>query len=376
MSISVKNGSGDWVQCAGNGTLYADAPLGTILAYGGSTAPTGWFLCQGQAISRTDYAELFAVIGTSFGSGDGSTTFNIPDLREATTKGVGLSGESNNHYDSAGLTLGEFIDDRVQDHVHNTYLNGDLNYPFGTKDGGDTNIQFANVDRQEGAGWNVKANTIYTGRHGATTEVKAVGVNYIIKARMAAIPADFINEIEEVVEENIVDSVTDGNMRAVTSNAVYDALSNVVVTTADVVADGNMNPVTSNAVYDALHPTNPYSDWTILWTSSGNHDYLDGDEEQEFVAGKIVNKVVYLSIHSDSQSRIVNNILPTEFFPSTPNPATGSGYNAYSFSAETWKDPANPSLMSYIFVNFHNRGLSWGNANGSYSYPLVISYPL
>lgn len=58
-------------------TLFA----GTILPYGGSSAPSGFLFCFGQAVSRSTYADLFAVIGTTFGAGDGSTTFNIPDLR-------------------------------------------------------------------------------------------------------------------------------------------------------------------------------------------------------------------------------------------------------------------------------------------------------
>jgi len=57
-------------------------PPGIIMAYGGTTAPnTGWLICNGGAYSRTTYAALFAVIGTSYGAGDGSTTFNVPDLR-------------------------------------------------------------------------------------------------------------------------------------------------------------------------------------------------------------------------------------------------------------------------------------------------------
>ena len=56
-------------------------PAGSVIAWSGTTAPSGWLLCQGQAISRTTYAALFAVNGTDFGVGDGSTTFNIPDLR-------------------------------------------------------------------------------------------------------------------------------------------------------------------------------------------------------------------------------------------------------------------------------------------------------
>lgn len=52
-----------------------------MMPYAGTTAPTGWLLCYGQAVSRTTYADLFTAIGTTYGSGDGSTTFNLPDLR-------------------------------------------------------------------------------------------------------------------------------------------------------------------------------------------------------------------------------------------------------------------------------------------------------
>lgn len=53
-------------------------PAGIISTYAGSTAPTGWLICDGSAVSRTTYANLFSVIGTTYGSGDGETTFNIP----------------------------------------------------------------------------------------------------------------------------------------------------------------------------------------------------------------------------------------------------------------------------------------------------------
>ena len=57
-------------------------PVGVTLPYGGSSAPNAaWLLCYGQAISRSTYATLFGILGTSFGVGDGSTTFNVPDLR-------------------------------------------------------------------------------------------------------------------------------------------------------------------------------------------------------------------------------------------------------------------------------------------------------
>lgn len=65
---------------------YADLsdlmPTGVVLPFGGSTVPNGWLLANGAAVSRTDYARLFEAIGTIYGAGDGSITFNLPDLRD------------------------------------------------------------------------------------------------------------------------------------------------------------------------------------------------------------------------------------------------------------------------------------------------------
>tara|TARA_R110000803_G_scaffold130778_9_gene198069 strand:- start:1353 stop:2537 length:1185 start_codon:yes stop_codon:yes gene_type:complete len=65
-------------------------PPGVIFDYAAATAPTGWLLCEGTAVSRTTYSALFAVIGTGFGAGDGSSTFNVPDYRDRVA--VGQSG--------------------------------------------------------------------------------------------------------------------------------------------------------------------------------------------------------------------------------------------------------------------------------------------
>lgn len=71
---------------------------GTILGYGGTTAPTGYLLCDGAAVSRSTYSALFAVISTAYGAGDGSTTFNLPDYRQRFMLGKAASG--------TGATLG------------------------------------------------------------------------------------------------------------------------------------------------------------------------------------------------------------------------------------------------------------------------------
>lgn len=57
------------------------APTGVVLPFAGTEAPSGWLLCYGQAVSRATYSALFTSIGTAYGAGDGSTTFNLPDLR-------------------------------------------------------------------------------------------------------------------------------------------------------------------------------------------------------------------------------------------------------------------------------------------------------
>lgn len=70
-------------------------PAGVVQAYAGTTAPSGYLLCYGQQLNRTQYADLFAAIGTTFGAGDGSTTFYIPDLRGYVIAGQDDMGGSN-----------------------------------------------------------------------------------------------------------------------------------------------------------------------------------------------------------------------------------------------------------------------------------------
>jgi microcystin-dependent protein len=77
-------------------------PTGVYMPYGGTSAPAGWLLCYGQAVSRTTYAALFTAIGTAYGSGDGSTTFNVPDLRGRVPAGVdNMGGASANRITDA-----------------------------------------------------------------------------------------------------------------------------------------------------------------------------------------------------------------------------------------------------------------------------------
>ena len=71
-------------------------PIGSYIQFAGSQAPAGFLVCNGGEISRTTYSALFAVIGTTYGSGDGSTTFNLPNLTDRFLQGSTTSGTVKN----------------------------------------------------------------------------------------------------------------------------------------------------------------------------------------------------------------------------------------------------------------------------------------
>jgi len=71
------------LEAFGNISFYGFVPLGGIVAYAGDSAPPGYLACNGAAINRHAYAALFSLFGTTFGVGDGSTTFNIPTRTQA-----------------------------------------------------------------------------------------------------------------------------------------------------------------------------------------------------------------------------------------------------------------------------------------------------
>lgn len=107
------------------GVIEENTTAGMISLFAGSSAPTGWLICDGTAVSRTTYADLFTAIGTTYGTGDGSTTFNLPNLKGKVP--VGLDG-TDTSFDALGETGGEkthtLLETEMPSHSHRLPISG------------------------------------------------------------------------------------------------------------------------------------------------------------------------------------------------------------------------------------------------------------
>jgi microcystin-dependent protein len=115
-------------------------PIGAVSPYAGATSPAGWLFCDGSAVSRVTYKSLFEVVGTTYGAGDGSTTFNIPDIRQrfplgkaaaGTGAALGATGGAIDHSHSGGshthtISSGGSHSHTVDDHSHAIPATGTL----------------------------------------------------------------------------------------------------------------------------------------------------------------------------------------------------------------------------------------------------------
>ncbi len=167
-------------------------PDGIVDMFAGVTPPTGWLLCNGQTVSRTTYANLFAIIGTAYGAGDGSITFHMPDFRGRFARGLDIG--AGNDTDAAGRTAsnaggntGDNVEilkgDALGSHLHltvsSTPSNGGLN--------GSNQVSYRGVSGSNSGNYNLygTGSVANWGRSSAAggneTRPKNLSVNYMIK---------------------------------------------------------------------------------------------------------------------------------------------------------------------------------------------------
>jgi microcystin-dependent protein len=159
----------------------ASSPTASVIAYAGSSAPSGWLLCDGAAISRTTYSTLFAAISTVYGVGDGSTTFELPDL-----KGRVIAGKesSDTRLTSGGSGInGGTLGSTGGTETH-TLLTAEMPAHTHTQDDDAHSGSAGNEGSEVGAGWNSvgSQDTGETGGDGAHQNTQpTIVLNYIIK---------------------------------------------------------------------------------------------------------------------------------------------------------------------------------------------------
>lgn len=163
-----------------------DAPAGAIMQWAAVAAPTNWLLCDGSAVSRATWPSLFAAIGTTYGSGDGSTTFNLPNLKGRV--GVGLDS-SQTEFDALGETGGAkthtLLASEMPSHTHDIYANsfaGDLKIVMGPR-GGDGSLYSVTDSGNDASNTGSVFYNKNTGGGGAHNNLQPyIVLNYIIKA--------------------------------------------------------------------------------------------------------------------------------------------------------------------------------------------------
>lgn len=206
----VDSDTADLTKVAG-GTLYADAPVGTISPFGGLTIPNGYLLCNGAEVLKTAYAELYAVIGDAFGTASDSTKFVLPDLRETVPVGSGTRENGVANHDT--YDVGEFKDDQLQKHGHTFQQEGGIP-PTGVP----INSKIIFGGSQTGAQYNtnaIQSISVIDARTGTTTHGKQLGVNYIIKAKQVSVPfdvAEYIRNQNVLSDEETVSFATETMM--------------------------------------------------------------------------------------------------------------------------------------------------------------------
>lgn len=150
----------------------AAVPSGIVANFGASTAPTGWLECNGAAVSRAAYAKLFSVIGTTWGAGDGSTTFNLPDAR-----GYVLRGWDHGSGVDPARSFATTQQDEYKAHAH-LFLGDDQSTSFGYTLVTNRSSGF-NQDGVNGGDYRTKPDTVNAG--GSETRMKNIAVLICIK---------------------------------------------------------------------------------------------------------------------------------------------------------------------------------------------------
>lgn len=234
---------------------YDSLPVGSILPYSSEKLPIGYLLCDGSEVSRSSYEELFGVIGTSFGEGNGSTTFNLPNLKGRVTVGkdsaqeefveIGQTGGEKEHQ----LSIGE-----MPSHNHN------IGAYMGEWMSSGAQIQWVG----SGQGYKAVDNPVQGDNQPHNNLQPYIVVNYIIKARGTA-----------VLTGNVIDGLEENSTTNAPSQRAVNEKIGETKSKKEVLWSGSLSP-TANNTYEYITIDKNVYDYDLLLVDVGSGEHLEG----------------------------------------------------------------------------------------------------
>lgn len=208
-------------------------PIGIILPLSSDTIPEGYLLCDGSAISRTEYSTLFSAIGTTYGAGDGSTTFNLPNLKGKVPVG---QDTNDNNFDTLGETGGEkthtLTTNEIPSHTHGIVTKGNTGFASG--------YVFS-----EGGGYNSAFSEAVGGGQAHNNLQPYIVINYIIKVSQTT-------STQAQIVDGYSTSTTDGYSANYINN-IFESKSFILWTNSSPASDFSPQNITlSSDDYDIL----------------------------------------------------------------------------------------------------------------------------
>ena len=262
------------------GTGGDTVPIGSIVPFASDTIPNGWLLCDGSAVSRTTYSELFAIIGTAHGIGDGSTTFNVPNIKGKVVVGKQQTMTPSGNFTNLGETGGEedhtLTVDEIPSHGHDVAIAVNNTVPGGARyyfnSAGTTSAPISDT-----AAWSNSLTAKATGGGQAHNNLQPYIVeNYIIKAKNTAVVKG------DVIQENGTASTTN----VYSAKAIDNKLKTNIITGQEVATNEYIDGKRVYLKRATFTTPNAVDIWKTMITIPANSEIVNSYQVYETESNK------------------------------------------------------------------------------------------